>query len=34
LLYAVQPPDGILPAKNSSWPQFRANARHTGRVGD
>ena len=34
LLYAVQPSDGALPDKNSSWPQFRANARHTGRVGD
>ena len=32
LLYAVQPPDGALPAKKSSWPQFRANAQHTGRV--
>ncbi len=32
-LYAVQPlPRGLPPAK-SSWPMFRANARHTGRVG-
>jgi hypothetical protein len=33
-LYAVQPPDGAMPAKKSSWPQFRANPRHTGRVDD
>jgi outer membrane protein assembly factor BamB len=29
---AVQPPLALLPAK-SSWPMFRANPRHTGRVG-
>ena len=29
---AFQPPVALLPAK-SSWPMFRANARHTGRVG-
>jgi len=33
-LYAVRPPDGALPAKTSPWPQFRADPRHTGRVGD
>jgi outer membrane protein assembly factor BamB len=31
-LDAVQPPDGVMPDKQSSWPQFRANPRHTGRV--
>jgi outer membrane protein assembly factor BamB len=31
LLQAVQPPTALLPSK-SSWPMFRANARHTGRV--
>jgi outer membrane protein assembly factor BamB len=30
-LQAVQPPVALVPAK-SSWPMFRANARHTGRV--
>jgi outer membrane protein assembly factor BamB len=29
---ALQPPVALLPAR-SSWPMFRANARHTGRVG-
>jgi hypothetical protein len=29
---ALQPPVRLLPAK-SSWPMFRANARHTGRAG-
>jgi len=29
---ALQPPVALRPA-NSSWPMFRANARHTGRVG-
>ena len=32
-LYAVRPLDGALPTTKSSWPVFRANARHTGRVG-
>lgn len=32
LLIALQPPVALLPAK-SSWPMFRANARHNGRVG-
>jgi outer membrane protein assembly factor BamB len=31
-LYAVRPPDGALPTTKSSWPMFRANAQHTGRV--
>ena len=31
-LQAVQPPVALMPAK-SSWPMFRADARHTGRVG-
>jgi hypothetical protein len=31
-LYAVRPPDGALPTNKSSWPMFRANAQHTGRV--
>lgn len=30
---AIQPPQPAPPAK-SSWPMFRANVRHTGRVGD
>jgi outer membrane protein assembly factor BamB len=30
---ALQPPVALLPAK-STWPMFRANPRHTGRVGD
>jgi hypothetical protein len=29
---ALQPPVALLPAK-SSWPMFRADARHTGRAG-
>ena len=32
-LCAIRPPNLLPPAK-SSWPMFRANARHTGRVGD
>jgi outer membrane protein assembly factor BamB len=32
-LYALQPPGEALPPANSPWPMFRANARHTGRVG-
>jgi outer membrane protein assembly factor BamB len=32
-LRAVRPPDVALPTTKSSWPMFRANARHTGRVG-
>jgi outer membrane protein assembly factor BamB len=32
-LYAVRPADGALPTTKSSWPMFRANAQHTGRVG-
>jgi outer membrane protein assembly factor BamB len=32
-LYALQPVGPGLPAAKSSWPMFRANARHTGRVG-
>lgn len=32
-LQALQPPVALLPAK-SPWPMFRANPRHTGRVGD
>lgn len=31
-LLAIQPPVALAPA-TSSWPMFRANARHTGRVG-
>jgi outer membrane protein assembly factor BamB len=31
-LYAIRPP-GALPPANSPWPMFRADARHTGRVG-
>jgi len=31
-MQAVQPPVALRPAK-SPWPMFRANARHTGRVG-
>lgn len=31
-LYAVQPAGAGLPPAKSSWPMFRANARHTGRV--
>jgi len=33
-LDAFQPPGGPLPPAKSSWPMFRANLRHTGRVGD
>ena len=33
LLFAIQPPDETLPPANSPWPMFRANPRHTGRVG-
>ena len=32
-LFAIQPPDGPWPPAQSAWPMFRANARHTGRVG-
>lgn len=32
-LYAIRPSDDAPPAQ-SSWPMFRANSRHTGRVGD
>ena len=32
-LYAVSPVGPGLPPAKSSWPMFRANARHTGRVG-
>jgi outer membrane protein assembly factor BamB len=32
-LYAVRPVGPGLPPAKSSWPMFRANARHTGRVG-
>jgi len=32
-LYAVQPIGSGLPPAKSSWPMFRANVRHTGRVG-
>jgi len=32
-ILAIQPPMPLLPVK-SSWPMFRANARHTGRVGN
>jgi outer membrane protein assembly factor BamB len=32
-LHAIQPPNFAPPA-TSSWPMFRANPRHTGRVGD
>jgi len=32
-LYAVQPVGPGLPPAKSSWPMFRANVRHTGRVG-
>jgi outer membrane protein assembly factor BamB len=31
-LYAIQPPGELLPPAKSSWPMFRANVRHTGRV--
>jgi len=33
-LYAIQPPGEPSPPAKSSWPMFRANTRHTGRVGD
>ena len=32
-LQAIQPPAKLPPPANSPWPMFRANARHTGRVG-
>ena len=32
-LFALRPPHPLPPA-NSAWPMFRANARHTGRMGD
>jgi outer membrane protein assembly factor BamB len=32
-LYAVRPVGELLPPAKSSWPMFRANVRHTGRVG-
>jgi outer membrane protein assembly factor BamB len=32
-LYALRPPGEPLPPAASPWPMFRANARHTGRVG-
>jgi outer membrane protein assembly factor BamB len=32
-LYAIRPPGELLPPAKSSWPMFRANVRHTGRVG-
>ena len=31
-LYAIRPPGDPLPPAKSSWPMFRANARHTGRI--
>ena len=31
-LYALQPPGEPVPPAKSSWPMFRANPRHTGRV--
>ena len=34
VLYAIQPPGERSPPAKSSWPMFRANARHTGRVGN
>jgi outer membrane protein assembly factor BamB len=34
LLYAIRPPGKPLPPAKSFWPMFRANARHTGRVGN
>jgi outer membrane protein assembly factor BamB len=33
-LYSVRPPQPVLLSAKSSWPMFRANARHTGRVVD
>ena len=32
-LYAFRPPGELLPPAKSAWPMFRANPRHTGRVG-
>ena len=32
-LYAFRPPGDLLPPAKSPWPMFRANPRHTGRVG-
>ncbi len=34
ILYAFQPPGAPLPLAHSPWPMFRANPRHTGRVGN
>ena len=34
LLYALQPVGDPLPLAKSAWPMFRANPRHTGRVGN
>ena len=31
-LYAINSTNGLAPPAKSSWPMFRANARHTGRV--
>jgi outer membrane protein assembly factor BamB len=31
-LFAIRPADGPLPLAKSTWPMFRANPRHTGRV--
>jgi len=31
-LYAVTPPGSPAPLAKSSWPMFRGNPRHTGRV--
>jgi len=31
-LYAINSANGLAPPAKSSWPMFRANARHTGRV--
>ena len=31
-LYAIRPPGELLPPAKSSWPMFRANPRHTGRL--
>ena len=33
-LYAIQPPGQPRPPAKSSWPMFRADARHTGRAGN
>ena len=34
VLYAFEPPGGGVPLARSPWPMFRANPRHTGRVGN